>query len=300
MARGISIHVGLNEVDPSAFPGATPLRGCRNDAIAMCDLAKSQGFEAQLILDKEATFKKVVSAVGKAAEDLKDQGDIFLFTFAGHGSQEGDADADEPAPDFKDETILLHDFMLIDDYLNRVLLPMFKPGVRVLGVSDSCHSGSLFVAPSEAIVGVQPDERLLVRDVGLELTKCKQVVGIGRILGGRRTILRATRRDHFVGSKSFYEDLRKDIPSRENAPPVKASVILLAACSDVQDALDGEPHGAFTQALLDVWGGSSFSGNYNDFVRSIGKKLKGVPQTPGLTAIGSPFAAFIAQRPFFI
>jgi caspase domain-containing protein len=190
--------------------------------------------------------------------------------------------------------------MLIDDYLNRVLLPLFKPGVRVLGVSDSCHSETIFFVPAALGVG-PPDGDLLVHDVDRTLTNDEPVTGIGQSFNGtRRAISDAARRQHFEGSRDFYKDLREVIPSRETAPPVTASVLLLAACSDIQDAADGDPHGAFTQALLNVWDSGNFTGNYNDFLREIGENLIGIPQTPGLTPVGTTDPEFIAQRPFFI
>src|SRR5205814_2346373 len=80
-----------------------------------------------------------------AAGQLTD-GDIFLFTFAGHGTQRG---AEDPAEtDFQDETLVLFDHILIDNVLRRELWPRFAPGVRVVMVSDSCHSGTVFMLPA--------------------------------------------------------------------------------------------------------------------------------------------------------
>ena len=50
-----------------------------------------------------------------------------------------DASADEP--DRTDETWVLFDRQLVDDELYE-MWPQFVPGVRILVLSDSCHSGT--------------------------------------------------------------------------------------------------------------------------------------------------------------
>src|SRR5262245_64451441 len=94
MARGISLHVGINQVDPS-FPNAPTLIGCENDARAMLEVAVLHSFSlSQILLGSEATYNRVTSRISDAASTLE-TGDIFLFTFAGHGSGEVDRDNDE-------------------------------------------------------------------------------------------------------------------------------------------------------------------------------------------------------------
>src|SRR6266403_3644762 len=134
MATGFSLSVGINSYGPN-FPNAAVLEGCENDASAMRDIAVTQNFErCSLLRGAEATLDTVFTEVLYAADRLKD-GDIFLFTFAGHGTQVPDRNQrDEP-----DETILLYDYMVIDDVLEASLLSQFKSGVRVLMVADSCH-----------------------------------------------------------------------------------------------------------------------------------------------------------------
>ena len=68
-------------------------------------------------------------------------GDIFFVTYSGHGGQVPDLN-DEDETDGSDETWLAYDRQIVDDELYE-LWAKFKPGVRILVLSDSCHSGSV-------------------------------------------------------------------------------------------------------------------------------------------------------------
>ena len=148
MARGISLHVGINKPS-SAFPNVTTLRGCENDALAMEQIAEAKGFQTRdLLLGSDATYARVTTKILSAAAQLED-GDIFFFTFAGHGFQVVDVGSGQDEPDFLDEVLLLFDVELLDDVLRKNMWPRFKAGVRVLMVADSCHSGSVFLIPGD-------------------------------------------------------------------------------------------------------------------------------------------------------
>ncbi|HEX8190728.1 MAG TPA: caspase family protein, partial [Pyrinomonadaceae bacterium] len=274
----------INQVDPAAF-NVAPLRGCENDARAMFELAAD--FSANLVrrelfLGPEATFRRVDTAIRAAAAEL-DAGDLFLFTFAGHGSQTPDTEFDDD-DDFSDEELVLFDRVLIDDYLRRALWSRFRPGVRIVGVNDSCHSGSgLFAAtmlsepmtpaglspsvdgelpaPEPAVAGAggcaPGGRRPLPTDVSgrhslpprVENEEGPAVV----TLGSRRArqLTRAARRSHVEMFAAEYESLREEIPTGEEAR-VRADLLTLSACGDGEETLDGDEHGVFTQALLDV------------------------------------------------
>ena len=57
MAKGVSIHIGLNAVDPEHYSGWDgALAGCENDARDMEALAKALEYEPRtVILTKDAT-----------------------------------------------------------------------------------------------------------------------------------------------------------------------------------------------------------------------------------------------------
>ena len=133
--KGISLHLGLNFIDPAHYDGWDgELAGCEADARDMMALAKSRGFAARMLLRKQVTARAVKEAIAGAAATLK-KGDIFLLTYSGHGGQVPDRNGDEgkfgDTADSMDETWCLYDRELIDDEL-AALYAKFRPGVRIL------------------------------------------------------------------------------------------------------------------------------------------------------------------------
>jgi hypothetical protein len=166
---GLSLHIGLNHVDPDAYDFfVPPLAGCINDADDMRDLAGSRGFRTRQLLEGAATSTAVVDAIRQAAQQLQ-SGDIFLISYSGHGSQVPDPVED----DHLSETWVLWDRQLIDDELY-ALWSEFREGVRVVAISDSCHSGTvsrrllqLNTELSTAAEGARTAERALGADENL-------------------------------------------------------------------------------------------------------------------------------------
>ena len=138
---GISLHIGLNKVDKEAyFPlMVSDLAACEFDAIDMQKIAAKIGYETSILLSAEATYETVKQRIVQAAQLLK-SGDIFFLTYSGHGSQVFDRNKDET--DGLDETWVLYDRQIIDDELYE-LWSKFAAGVRIVVISDSCHSGTV-------------------------------------------------------------------------------------------------------------------------------------------------------------
>lgn len=147
MANGYSAHFGLNKWSSSHYQKVpSPLPCCEADARAMADIARQQGFiQPGLYLSEEAT----IEAFNQAMEQLSQQaapGDLVLLSFSGHGGQVLDISKDEE--DGLDETWCFYDGPVIDDRIFS-LLNRFQPGVRILVVSDSCHSGTITRLPRQ-------------------------------------------------------------------------------------------------------------------------------------------------------
>src|SRR5687767_2327730 len=138
--KGVSLSIGLNSVDPGHYQGwSGDLNGCEADANDMAAIARSRGFDANTLLTKKATRKATLDLIASTAKALK-SGDISMLSYSGHGGQLPDLNNDED--DGEDETWCLFDGELVDDEIFRALAA-FKPGVRILMFSDSCHSGSV-------------------------------------------------------------------------------------------------------------------------------------------------------------
>jgi hypothetical protein len=178
-AKGRSLHIGLNHVDTSAYPGYNipVLRGCINDANDMQALAQSHGFQpAPQLLDAQATSSAVAAAISEAAQALS-PGDVFLITYSGHGSQVPDIDGDEP--DRYDETWVLYDRQFLDDELY-ALWGQFAHDVRIVLVSDSCHSATI----SRDLLQVTQREVAYSRELARSLTSVAGSTALRRAVDG--------------------------------------------------------------------------------------------------------------------
>jgi hypothetical protein len=279
MAKGISIHVGLNTVDPEHYNGWDGrLKACEYDAQDMQAIADGKGFDSTLILTQEATAEAVSNALRDASGELG-EGDILFLTYSGHGGQVPDTNSEEPV-DSQDETWVLYDRQLVDDELY-ALWGGFQEGVRIFVLSDSCHSGSVTRAMFNAVVpqiveaGMVDDEKPRTKDLP-------------------RDVQDATYRAH----EELYRQIQDSCPGGESVE-LGASVLLISGCQDNQLSLDGERNGLFTQTLLGVWDEGGFEGGYNSFWKAIGAMMPPT-QSPNYFRTGKQNRDFERQVPFTI
>ena len=293
-AMALSLHIGLNEVDPGHYEGwRGELTACEFDAKDMAALAASRGIKASVLLTRKATRAAALKGIRQAAKALK-AGDLFLLTYSGHGGQVPDVNGDEP--DKKDETWCLFDGELIDDeiYFD---LSKFKAGVRVLILSDSCHSGTVARArvpemPSHGRSKMMPPPVASRTYAAHKAYYDALQAGVSKAAGGKGVAEpdEVLARIHATASGRL-----TGIAGR-----TKASVILISGCQDNQTSMDGDHNGAFTEQLLRVWDDGRFSqaGTYATFHAAIKAGLPST-QSPNLFTLG-PVAGFIAQRPFTV
>jgi hypothetical protein len=295
--RGLSVHVGLNAVDPKHYAGwSGDLVACEFDANDMAALARAQEIKPTVLLTKRATRANVFKAIRAAAKTLG-KGDLLFLSYSGHGGQIPDVSGEEP--DKKDETWCLYDGELIDDEVFSEL-SNFADGVRIIVLSDSCHSGSVVRARVPETVAGTGRSKMMPPSVAM------------------RT---------YTQNKAFYDRLQKemadDVGRRSRAADpdaalaqlhatgsarltgiageVKASVILISGCQDNQTSMDGDHNGAFTEQLLRVWADGRFDPEHGTYVNFHATIKAGMPstQTPNLFTLG-PVATFSKQRPFTI
>jgi metacaspase-1 len=272
MTKGMSLHIGLNSVDPQHYEGwSGPLNACEADANDMAGVAQTQGFGTTKLLTRKATRSAVLDGIADAAKNLK-SGDFFFLTYSGHGGQVPDLNRDEV--DGQDETWCLYDGQLIDDELYSSW-GAFAAGVRIFLLSDSCHSGTVTKAvhyAAKSRSGPSPIYRAMPNEVALRV---------------------------YQSHKAFYDPILKNRDLEEAQAAVKASVLLISGCQDNQLSQDGTFNGLFTGTLKIVWNGGKFAGSYRSFHLAIGSKMP-PDQTPNLSLVGASNGAFIAQRPFTI
>ncbi|HEY2925513.1 caspase family protein [Piscinibacter sp.] len=290
--RGMSLHIGLNAVSADHYGGwSGELAACEFDALDMAAIAKSKGLKATIPLTKKGTRGNALAGIRAAAKSLK-SGDLFFLSYSGHGGQVPDVTGEEA--DKQDETWCLFDGQLIDDELYHEL-SRFAGGVRILVLSDSCHSGTVTragppAAPTGAPALLSQRPKLMPLAVALR-----------------------TYRDH----QAFYDKLQHDLakvagnavdPDAALAQVAvsgrrtglvkkfKPTAILISGCQDNQTSMDGEHNGAFTEQLLSVWNHGAFKRNYANFHAFIKSRMPAT-QTPNLFTLGSA-GVFLAQRPF--
>ncbi|MFI2213187.1 caspase domain-containing protein [Streptomyces sp. NPDC020141] len=266
MATGLSLHIGLNTVDPAKYGGWDGrLVACENDAHDLARIAGDAGFETSVVLTADGTVKNITSELHKAAERLV-RDDILLFTYSGHGGQVPDTTGPDDEPDRRDETLVLYDRELLDDELRREFA-RFADGVRILVFLDSCHSGSAVeLAPGAgAAVRAMPDDK---------------------------------QREIYERDRDFFQGLQRRL-REDRGREEPASALLISACQDDQTASDGPVNGLFTETLLKVWNHGAFTEDYRTFHEDIVNRMPR-NQTPNLYLLGSPGEDFLAQRPFTV
>lgn len=255
-----------------AYERLPKLNGAANDARDLAAALERLGAEVELIVDKDATRKRVLDAFRRQA-GRAGPGDLFVFTYAGHGLQEKEAIAGDEA-DGLDETIVFAGFdwvaerageRLRDNEIGE-LLATIDPEARTLIVIDSCHSGTMTRAA---------DPR--GRDVKTRFG------GFGRI-------------SQDPLPKPNPDSKGKDIDAAQNF------VFVAAARDDEQIPeveIDGAMRGAVSWTVARALdGGTDFGGpgmplsEFRAFVRAQARALAAARQTPSVTVASTvPLAA---------
>lgn len=301
---GISIHIGLNHVDPDAYDGWDgELFGCLNDANDMCAIAEANGFMATSLQESEATSSAVIAEIGRCARELT-CGDILLVSYSGHGGQVADVETDEE--DGFDETWVLWDRQVVDDELG-ALWAQFAAGVRIVVFSDSCHSGTvlraLYTPPppaAQARQGVARAAQSLSADALFESLKKEALAGARpgpqaprvRMMPPSVSSADAHRR------RALYDTVQW-AAGQQRSLEIQASVLLISGCQDNQLSLDGNGNGLFTETLKGVWNDGAFCGSYRSFWQDILRQMP-MKQSPNLDLVGTDWPAFVDQQPFCI
>jgi hypothetical protein len=279
--RGISLHIGLNKVDPAHYDGWDgALQACEFDANDMESIAQSNGFTTKKLLTAEATADAVITAIRDAAGELS-SGDLFLLTYSGHGGQVPDRD-DEGETDRSDETWLAFDRQIIDDELY-ALFGTFADGVRIFVLSDSCHSGTVTRAMTDG--SVVPDAVKTRENAAAQSPRFRAMP---------LDVMVKTYR----ANAALYDGIQKQVPEPDGEPG--ATILLISGCQDDQLSLDGFSNGLFTENLRAVWTDGAWSGGgYAAFRDEIVARMP-ADQQPQYSRVGAANDGFEQQKPFTI
>ena len=160
MSRVYALLVGIQEYEPPV----NPLRGCRtdiDDALTFLRARVATPLSHETLLDGAATRQAVIDALrdhlGQAGP-----GDVALFWFSGHGSQQPVADGFwHLEPTGLNQTLVCVDSRhggvpdLADKELSALLDRVAGGGAHTLVVLDCCHSGGGTRDPLVAYRGIE-------------------------------------------------------------------------------------------------------------------------------------------------
>ncbi len=237
------------------------LSGCINDADDWAQYLSGLGFEVGVTGETQATKANIVAAMTGVVASLTTN-DVGVITYSGHGTWVPDLTGDEP--DGKDEAICPVDMgvdgvnLIIDDEINTIL-SRTVPGARIVLITDSCHSGTVFRFMS-------PLDR---------------VVRMARYLPP----------SHFIRDVKLLDAVHKLGPAgpvASDAPLPR--IIHYAGCKDTEYSYDASfasrPNGAFTYCALQATRKLAKTATYADWQVAIRKLLPSAsyPQTPRFNA----------------
>jgi len=156
-----ALCIGIND-----YPGTqNDLSGCVNDANDWAAALGARGFAVNKLIDAQASKAAMVEAmsnlIGSAAKN-----ETVVITYSGHGTWVPDQNGDEP--DKRDEGLCPWDIgqgqVLLDDELH-ILFANRPSGVRIVLLSDSCHSGSVSRGDASELDPGLPRARFLPPEV---------------------------------------------------------------------------------------------------------------------------------------
>lgn len=249
----LGLFVGIND-----YPGTdSDLGGCIDDANDWAAFFSTYLTEQPtMLLNEGATKDRILSHLQAKVTHLR-PGELFVFTYSGHGTWMPDMDGDEP--DGRDEALCPFDMsetnLVLDDEIAEIFARR-HPDSKILMITDSCHSGTVF-----------------------------RMAGVAEV----------KKKIRFLPPANFVKDPLKlqRIAMTSTLPRVAASnkatpgVIHFAGCSDAQYCYDtqfnGKPNGAFTRTMLDTLKEGNCA-SYGDLIKAVREKLPSFdyPQTPRL------------------
>jgi len=256
-----ALCIGIND-----YPGTqNDLSGCVNDANDWAAVLQGRGFSVTSLLDAQATKAKMVAGMQGLIGGAK-SGESVVITYSGHGTFVPDTSGDEP--DGRDEALCPYDIdqgnVLIDDEIQQ-LFAQRAAGVKVVLLSDSCHSGSVIRWAPPDPDSTAPRPRFLPPAAWLPADKLPRDAS-----GAVPT--------HMGGAAKPFAWL--------GGLFLAGGDLLMAGCRDQEYSYDARfgnrPNGAFTYYALKTLKSLAAKATYAHWYTEIRKYLPGAsyPQTP--------------------
>lgn len=255
----LALCIGIND-----YPGTgSDLSGCVNDANDWAKALKARKFTVGKLLNKKATGKNIRNAIKELIAKARKL-DLVVIQYSGHGSYVPDREGDEP--DNVDECLCPYDIRTKGPIVDDELFDLFnakREGVKIVMISDSCHSGTVArfspIKTPSAIRGKKTSQRKVRFLPPATFLKKQELAG----LGAGRAI-------------------------RRSNPPGRYASLLLAACQDTEYSYDScfhdRPNGAFSYVALKKLSKLSANATYRQWHKAIRTALPSqeYPQSPNL------------------
>ena len=147
----MTVYALLVGINTYAANGVSNLNGCVNDVRRFKELLRKRvgrkNLKLDTLTDKKATYQEIINRFETHLGQAQN-GDVALFYYSGHGSQETAHDAFNE-PDGKNETLVCHDsragaYDLADKEIAYLIkkISAGKPNLHTVVILDSCHSGT--------------------------------------------------------------------------------------------------------------------------------------------------------------
>lgn len=283
-----ALLIGLNKVNPQDYEGWDgSLDVCENDASVMEKKLKALKYQTSLLHTAAATRKAVLGGIDAAAAALK-SGDTFVLYYSGHGGQMPDINSKKivdggDEADGLDETWCLYDGELIDDILFQRWFK-FKTGVKIIVLSDSCHSGTVIKnTPAGFKHGAEPEMVYKVMPQHVAIQVFNKHEGEYKAFNKKECPMRTSK--------------TKKISKAD----IRATVLLMSGCQDNQLSLAqtfSYPNNSlFTAMLMEVLGNKKPPTSYTSLVKTIRSKMP-ADQQPGIMTLGKKPEQLEILKPF--
>lgn len=139
MSEREALCIGINDYPGTESDLSFPVK----DAKDWRDVLVSKGFRIKTLFDKQATRVNILANMQHIIT-MAVPGDTVVIQYSGHGTQVPDNNSEET--DKLDEALCPYDIWTNGPVLDDEIWKIFRskqPAVKIIFISDSCHSGSV-------------------------------------------------------------------------------------------------------------------------------------------------------------